>query len=359
MTLFAILFLIIGLNQGDLEFAAKTATYGNFDVQGTESWIMKLKPGIDDLASSIHYGNFHKTPLIAIGILFILVLFGSIYKNKRDLLKRKLVQWITFMVARLGVFRVSGICPIKRTELGVFPFLNCQACEMATGGCPIGMLQYSLIKKKVPYLVIGVMILSGVLLGRTICGWFCPFGFVSDIFDRISTHKFKPNIKLNYIKYGALILVCSAFLWSFPVFCVFFCGSGKILGILPYYLTTGLSSLKEFFITGAWLKSFLAFHLCALVIYILGAAYISGRWFCRYICPLGAFYGLFNYVTPFKVCHDKTKCTHCGACKKVCPMNVDLERGNFSDITGCIRCGRCTKLCNARKFSFCNESSKK
>lgn len=347
-----VVLIILGLFQGNMDFIARTATYGNFDVPGVESWVMKLKPGVADLASRIQYGSFNKVPLISIGILFIAVLFISIYRNKKDFIRRKIMQWLIFVVARLGVLRVSGICPVKRTELGAFPFLNCMACEMATGACPIGMLQKSLMERKIPYMVLGVLFLSGAAFGRVICGWICPFGFVADMLDRINIKKVKIPSIANYFKYAVFVFLFSAILWTIPIFCIVFCESGVVLGLMPYYLTTGLPALKEVIITGIWVKSFVIFHLIVLLILIIGVIFVSGRWFCRYICPLGAWYGLFNYVSPICIEHDHSKCTKCEGCTKVCPMGVDLGRGKFKDITGCIRCGRCTKLCEARRFAI-------
>ena len=51
------------------------------------------------------------------------------------------------------------------------------------------------------------------------------------------------------------------------------------------------------------------------------AAMVIYRPFCRFICPLGAFYGLFNKLAAFGIAVDAERCTHCGACQAVCPMN--------------------------------------
>ncbi len=346
----SILLIIFGIYSNELAFVRSTNTYGNFDTPGTESWVMKLQPGIADYASRVEYGKFHSTPLIAIFILFIVTLLISIYRLKRDLIQRKIIQWLFFVLARFGVFRVSGLCPIKRSEFGVFPFLNCQACEMATGACPIGMIQWALMRGKTLYLVSGTLMLFGSLLGRFICGWLCPFGFFADILDRFSKRKLSLPNSFKHSKFIILAALPTAFLWPIPFFCVYICQSGNIFGRLPYYLTTGLPGLKEAFASSGWYKTILLYQIISLVVLFVAGIIISGRWFCRYFCPLGAFLGLFNYISPIKVVHNDSKCTNCNACTKHCPMEVDLKRGSFTDITGCIKCGKCTKLCNARKF---------
>lgn len=349
----SIFILILGLIH-DMNQIRSTSTYGNFDVPGTESWIMKLSPGISDMASNIVYGEFHIIPLIFIGVLFIFMMAASAYRNMADFFPRIFVQWSMFAIARMGVLRVSGLCPFPRTAFGSFNFLNCQACEMATGACPIGMFQWSLMNLKMPLLVLGALFLSGVLVGRGVCGWMCPFGYISDIFDRVSLKKYTIDNKLIYLKFFLLAAILSAVFWPHPIFCAYLCPSGVIYGLLPYYLTTGFPALIQAMSQDHWIISMLGYHMFAGFIFILGVIMVSGRWFCRYLCPLGACYGLFNYISPFRVIIDKQDCNSCGLCKSNCPMDVDLLRASFLDITGCIKCGRCIKACkrHARFFSI-------
>ena len=67
------------------------------------------------------------------------------------------------------------------------------------------------------------------------------------------------------------------------------------------------------------------------------------RPFCRYICPLGAFYSVFNKVSIYRYRVDMEKCVHCGKCAKACQMVVNpVENPNSPE---CIRCGRCKQAC--------------
>lgn len=356
----SILLLIPGLIW-DLDLIKSTATYGNYDIPGTESWIMKLSPGISDMASKVVYGDFHIIPLIFIGLLFLFMIVASTYRNVKDFIPRILVQWSMFAVARIGVLRVSGLCPLSRTTFGSFNFLNCQACEMATGACPIGMLQWSLMNMRIPFLVLGTILLSGTLIGRGVCGWMCPFGFLSDLFDRVSIQKYDIPAKLSYLKFIILILIFSAIFWPYPFFCTYLCPSGFVYGLLPYYLTTGLPAFEQALSRGNWVTTMLGFHIFTGILLAVCAIIVSGRWFCRYLCPLGACYGLLNYISPFRVIINKQACNDCGLCLNCCPMDVNLERGNFLDVTGCIKCGKCIKACkkNARYFSVLPSSAQR
>ena len=90
------------------------------------------------------------------------------------------------------------------------PGLNCYSCPAATGACPIGSFQAvaGSSKFRFSYYIAGFLILFGVLLGRFICGFLCPFGWFQDLLHKIpckklSTEKLKP---LTYLKYAVLLL---------------------------------------------------------------------------------------------------------------------------------------------------------
>ena len=90
------------------------------------------------------------------------------------------------------------------------PGLNCYSCPAATGACPIGAFQAVVgsSKFKFTYYITGFFILLGVLLGRFICGFLCPFGWFQDLLHKIpgkkfSTARLKP---LRYLKYVILVV---------------------------------------------------------------------------------------------------------------------------------------------------------
>ena len=80
---------------------------------------------------------------------------------------------------------------------------------------------------------------------------------------------------------------------------------------------------------------------------ILGACVFVYRPFCRFLCPLGAWYGLFNKLSLFSIRVDAAKCTNCNACVKVCKM--DCQKVGDRE---CINCGECKKYCPTRAISF-------
>lgn len=190
-----------------------------------------------------------------------------------------------FFTGKLYRGKLKGIC---------VPGLNCYSCPGAIGSCPIGSLQAVIGSSKFnfSYYIVGIMILFGVLLGRLVCGFLCPFGWFQELFHKIPSKKFstKKFINLIYLKYVILLI---------------------FVIILPMT--------------------------------IINEVGMGDPWFCKWLCPLGAFYALFNKVSFYKLKIDKDKCTSCGVCSKVCKMDVEVYK--IPNHTECIRCGDCVKAC--------------
>ena len=95
---------------------------------------------------------------------------------------------------------------------------------------------------------------------------------------------------------------------------------------------------------------FLYYWKGIILIVTLLLSIIIYRPFCKYICPLGAIYSIFNPISIFRYRLDKDKCINCGKCKKVCQMNIDpVENCNHLE---CIRCGRCKNACPEDAISY-------
>ena len=82
--------------------------------------------------------------------------------------------------------------------------------------------------------------------------------------------------------------------------------------------------------------------MCILVIVIISSTLIH-RPFCKYLCPLGAIYGLFSRFSLYQMQLDKEKCIGCGKCEQSCPMQVKCTKD--INTAECIRCGKCKAAC--------------
>jgi len=228
------------------------------------------------------------------------------------------------------------------------PGLNCYSCPGAIGSCPIGSLQAVIgnWNFKFAFYVAGFLVFVGALIGRFVCGWLCPFGLFQDLLHKIPFPKkiktFRGDKLLRKLKYIILVvfvILMPLFLVDImgqgaPYFCKLICPAGTLEGGLPLVLLN--KSMR-----GAigWLYAWKNV-LLAMIIFLSLLIY---RPFCKYICPLGAVYSVFNPISVFKYQVDKNKCTHCGACAKVCKMQIDPSK--TPNHLECIRCGQCKKIC--------------
>ncbi len=228
------------------------------------------------------------------------------------------------------------------------PGLSCYSCPGALSACPIGSLQAVLAKRGnyFSFYVLGFLILFGIVLGRFICGFLCPFGLVQDLLYKIKSKKIKVPKKvdkllkwLKYIILLTLVIIFPMFLTNKfgigdPFFCKYLCPSGTLFAGIPMIaLNDSLRALVGFLFN--W-------KMGILVIILILSVFIY-RPFCKYLCPLGAFYGLFNKFALYRMDIDYKKCTNCKSCEKACKMNIEVTKNINSP--ECIRCGDCKKSC--------------
>ena len=235
------------------------------------------------------------------------------------------------------------------------PGMNCYSCPGALGACPIGAMQslFDARRRKFAFSVVGYLAALGLLVGRFICGWLCLFGLIQELLYKIPLPKLKVPKKLDrvlrYLKYEVLLILVFLlpFFWRSelgvgePFFCKYLCPVGTLEGGVPLVL------LQEQLKSAAGFLFRWKFALMALV--LLSSVYIH-RPFCKYLCPLGAFYALFQKVSVLRLKLDKEKCVSCGKCEKTCPMGVTVTRDPNS--AECIRCGACVRACPAGALRF-------
>jgi polyferredoxin len=238
------------------------------------------------------------------------------------------------------------------------PGLNCYACPAALFSCPVGAVQNFVTSLRYtppgsfPHtgsMVLGYLGFIGTLVGRLPCGWLCPFGFIQDLLYKIPTPKISLWRPLRYGKY--LILVITVLIMPLfvldhsglghPWFCKLICPAGTLLGALPLIvLQPDLWQTLGFYF---WNK------MTILALIIILAIFIS-RFFCRTLCPLGAFYALFSRTTLIKLDYLAGNCLHCQACLKVCP--TEITPYEEQDSPECIMCLKCVDACKFHALDF-------
>lgn len=269
------------------------------------------------------------------------------FKNHRPS-KRKLIQLYAALLfnANLKGFATGRIYQ-GDTKNACLPGLNCYSCPGAVGACPLGSLQNSLYAsgKSMLYYVFGIILLFGFLLGRWICGFLCPFGLIQELLHKIPTPKIKKGRitrVLSYFKYVVLVVFVFVvpLLYAAPGFCKYICPSGTLegaVGLLSNPVNESMFSL---------LGGLFTWKFLLLLFFVPGCVFMY-RFFCRFFCPLGALYGLFNKISLVGVKVDQSACTNCGICVGKCKM--DIRKVGDQE---CISCGECISVCPTKAIEW-------
>lgn len=235
------------------------------------------------------------------------------------------------------------------------PGINCYSCPGALGSCPIGALQSTLNSRNynISLYVFGLISLFGVIFGRFVCGFLCPFGLIQDLLFKIpfvkKINKLKGEQYLRWLRFlilAVFVIILPMFVIDItglgkPWFCKYICPVGTLEGGIPLVLMN--KNLRT-------AVGFLFKWKVALLMGILLFSIIIYRPFCRYICPLGAIYGVFNKISFVRYSVDNSKCTKCGICQKNCKLNIKVYKNPNS--LDCIRCGECKDSCPAKAIKI-------
>lgn len=273
-------------------------------------------------------------------------------RKKRPGLRRRCIQLASALLYNANLPGFASGTIYKGGLKGVcVPGLNCYSCPGAVGSCPLGALQNALsaLPNKLPLYIAGFFLLVGGLLGRVICGFACPFGFLQELLHKLPTPKLQKgrwSRRLSRLKYLVLaVFVLALPLWyafarglPVPAFCKYLCPAGTLEGGFP------LMARREEYraLAGAlfgW-KTLVCLAVLAACVFIYRA-------FCRFLCPLGAIWSFFSRLALLAVRVDPALCIECGRCVRQC--RVDIRHVGDAE---CIQCGECTGCCPTGAISF-------
>lgn len=225
------------------------------------------------------------------------------------------------------------------------PGYNCRFCAGAVSGCPVATLAkfFGSGLKGVPFQVMATLLLFSLMLGRIICGWLCPVGLVQELLYKIPTpkiNKSKWTERLSYLKY----VIFGLFVVAIPMYMGLVYGKGAHVichGFCPIPYPEALLGLasSRFSLTN-YTRAFIA-------LIAFGGAVVCYRSFCRFLCPLGAWYSLFSKISVFAIKVDKSQCIGCNKCVRTCLLDVK-EVGDRE----CIACGKCKAQCPKNCISY-------
>ncbi len=247
---------------------------------------------------------------------------------------------------------------------------------------PLAMLTHALSSRT---LLVGSTLALLVLLltfirGRMWCGWLCPLGTLLDLFslDWWRGKREAPPESWRKLKYGLLLTILLAALFTNltlmifdPLTILFRTLSVSVWPAVDQVVTASEITLYRVPVLRSMVSSFYglvrpkvlpaqpAFYrytalYAGVFLGVLALNLVASRFWCRYLCPLGAMLGLVSKVSlKRRVVNDQ--CRECDACVGVCPTGtIDPERGYASDPGECTVCLNCQETCpyGAIRFSW-------
>ena len=226
------------------------------------------------------------------------------------------------------------------------PVLNCYACPLAQGACPVGTWQHFLVIGAIPFFAIGVVALYSGVAGRFFCSHLCPFGFFQDLLARIRNHHILLPRWVSYGKYVSLVVlsIILPLILLEPFFCTL-CPAGTIEAGIPlvsgswYTANFGEQSVFSANVGVHTLIGWWYWFKVGILVVMIWAAVMIRRPFCRMACPLGASLGLANRFTLFVHPPASIPGERQHFNLKTCPVHITNPRD--IDSHACIKCRQC------------------
>jgi len=248
----------------------------------------------------------------------------------------RVVRWAVL----LGVLAISTVIGLLHQKAPDLRLVSVDAL------CPFGgveslwaILSGGDLLKRVAvgsFVLLGASVGVNLLFGRAFCGQFCPLGTLQELFgalrDKLGVARREVpgaiDVPARFLKY----LVFGVFAWLSWL--------TASLVIRPYDPWVAYHHLTS-------AELFTTFGIGAAVLGVsLAGSFVYDRFFCKYLCPMGAFLGLFNKLGRYRVVRHADACIDCGACDRACPVNIAVSEvpSAVSD-SECIACGECVVAC--------------
>ena len=254
-------------------------------------------------------------------------------------MKKKLFHKITALTLTRRIIQVASLILFPGLFISTFSAIKAIYTSLIGGTFSATALAGQII------LAVSMLLITAIM-GRFFCGFLCAFGSMGDFFwylgSKLKIQRPKIGTKVDRIlkkaKYVLLVLIIVLF-WTLGVSIL--SGTGNpwtVFGML-----TKLSGWTD-------MTVLVSIGMLLLLLIVVGSLYIE-RFFCRYLCPLGAVFAIVSRFRLFKIRKPREKCGPCRACTKRCSMGISLYRTNVVTSAECIDCMNCVEICPRENVS--------
>ncbi len=260
--------------------------------------------------------------------------------DKKAQNRSRIVRWVVLLVVLVLITTMTILHQVAATKpAGVDALCPFGGLESLATVVSSGVIMQRIALSSFVLLLATVVI--AIIFRRSFCGNICPLGTLQELFGNLGRVVLKrrgprPEVPAaldkvaRYLKYLVLI-VFLALTWTL--------GSLVIRPYDPWVAYAHITSDELFaeFGIGA-----------AILLLSLVGSFFYDRFFCKYLCPMGAFLAPLSKLGLFKVARKADACINCGICDKACPMNIKVSKLEQVKSAECISCNACVNSCPAK-----------
>lgn len=197
-----------------------------------------------------------------------------------------------------------------------------------------------------PQMILVIMVfLVTALWGRFFCGFLCSFGMFQELLFFLSGRVLSKRVRIperldsvmKFLKYVIVVFITvGVWILALPVD-----SSWNPWGVFGMLISGNLSVAFSGIPTVGF----------ALLLAITVGSLFVGRFFCRYLCPLGAMFTVISGKRLYKIIRRGDSCTNCGLCTRTCSMGIHIPEKDAVVSGECIQCMQCIGICPKESLS--------
>jgi len=181
------------------------------------------------------------------------------------------------------------------------------------------------------------------------CGWICSCGALAETLGDQHRDKMPHGEGWNKFNLAGQVILGVAFLllglrlasWGFP--------DTTLTGWFNQFM---YGTVWGYQLNYYWLVDVFMAGMVGYGVYF----WLSGRFWCRFLCPLAALMHVYARFSRFRILADKKKCISCNVCTSVCHQGIDVmsfaQQGKPMEDPECVRCSACVQSCPTGVLSF-------